>query len=345
MDKTDPILVTGAGGFIGGHLVRALRAEGFREIRAIDAKPLSEWHQVAEDLDNRILDLSRLDRCREAVAGMAVVYNLACDMGGMGFIELNKGSCMLSVLINTHLLLAARESAVHRYFFSSSACVYNSEKQADPNVTPLGETDAYPALPEDGYGWEKLFSERLCRHFREDFGLETRVARYHNVYGPHGTFEGGREKAPAAICRKVIEAKLSGRHVIEIWGDGNQTRSFMFIDDCVKGTRMLVDSDFADPINIGSSELVSINRLVDIVEEIGGVRLEPKYNLSAPKGVSGRNSDNTLVRNVLDWEPTIELWDGLEKTYRWIYDQLISRRPQRFRLARPVSAGYSRSAS
>ncbi|HYY27739.1 MAG TPA: NAD-dependent epimerase/dehydratase family protein, partial [Chthoniobacterales bacterium] len=245
-------------------------------------------------------------------------------MGGMGFIELNKAACMLSVLINTHLLLAA--GGAERFFFASSACVYNADKQKDPNVTALKEEDAYPALPEDGYGWEKLFGERMCRHFREDFGLETRVARYHNVYGPYGTYDGGREKAPAAICRKVIEAKLSGRHEIEIWGDGNQTRSFMYIDDCIKGTQMILNSDFVDPINLGSNELVSINQLVDIVEEIAGIKLKRIYNLSAPRGVNGRNSDNSLIRSVFDWEPSTKLRDGMERTYSWIYDQMLARR-------------------
>jgi len=257
----------------------------------------------------------------------AVVYNLAADMGGMGFIELNKAACMLSVLINTHLLLAAHEAGARRFFFASSACVYNAEKQLDTNVTALKEEDAYPALPEDGYGWEKLFSERMCRHFREDFGLATRIARFHNVYGPHGTYDGGREKAPAAICRKVVQAKLSGQQEIEIWGDGNQTRSFMYIDDCLKGIRMIIDSDFVEPINLGSSELVSINQLVDIVEEIAGTKLKRKYNLSAPKGVNGRNSDNTLIKKVFHWEPSTRLRDGMELVYRWIYDQMSARQP------------------
>jgi nucleoside-diphosphate-sugar epimerase len=246
-------------------------------------------------------------------------------MGGMGFIENNKALCMLTVLINTHLLMAARKYGVKRYFYASSACVYNGDKQKDPNVTALKEEDAYPALPEDGYGWEKLFSERMCRHFREDFGVATRIARYHNVYGPHGTYEGGREKAPAAVCRKVISAKLSGKHEIEIWGDGKQTRSFMYIDDCLKGTQMLTASDVIEPINIGSSELVTINQLVDIVEDIAGIKLKRNYNLSAPKGVNGRNSDNTKIMQLLKWEPNIKLRDGMEKTYRWIYDQMTKK--------------------
>jgi GDP-D-mannose 3',5'-epimerase len=321
MSKNNRILVTGAGGFIGGHLVRSLREDGF-DIRAVDRKPLSEWYQVFDDVENCTLDLKSHDACQKATDGVALIYNLAADMGGMGFIELNKATCMLSVLINTHLLIAAKDAGVARFFFSSSACVYNGEKQKHPNVTALKEEDAYPALPEDGYGWEKLFSERMSHHFLEDYGLVTRIARYHNVYGPHGTYEGGREKAPAAICRKVIEAKLSGNPTIEIWGDGKQTRSFMYVTDCVKGTRMLMESDFADPLNIGSNEHVSINQLVDIVEEIAGVRLNRKYNLSAPKGVNGRNSDNTLIQEVLGWEPSTSLRDGMELTYRWIYDQI-----------------------
>jgi nucleoside-diphosphate-sugar epimerase len=316
------ILVCGAGGFIGGHLIADLRRQGFTQLRAVDQKPFGDWYQRFDDVENLQLDLSRLDACERAVEGCNVVYNLAADMGGMGFIELNKGLCMLSVLINTHLLVAARKFGVERFFFSSSACVYNADKQRDPNVTALKEEDAYPALPEDGYGWEKLFSERMCRHFREDFEIKTRVARYHNVYGPHGTYDGGREKAPAAICRKVIAAKLSGKHEIEIWGDGAQTRSFMFIDDCLKGTQMLLNSDFIEPINIGSSELVSINQLVDLVEEIASVKLTRSYNLSAPKGVNGRNSDNTLIQKVFAWEPGTRLRDGLEITYRWIYDEI-----------------------
>ncbi|MEP6686451.1 MAG: NAD-dependent epimerase/dehydratase family protein, partial [Verrucomicrobiota bacterium] len=258
----------------------------------------------------------------DAVEGAAIVYNLAADMGGMGFIESNKALCMLSVLINTHLLMAAKDAGVRRFFYASSACVYAADKQLSPDVTALKEEDAYPAMPEDGYGWEKLFSERMCRHFSEDFGLLTRVARYHNVYGPHGTYDGGREKAPAAICRKVIEAKLSGKHEIEIWGDGEQTRSFQWIDDCVKGTQMILEGDFADPLNLGSNELVTINRLVDLAEEIADMKLKRRYNLSAPKGVNGRNSDNTLIRSIFNWEPSTRLRDGLERTYRWIFDEM-----------------------
>ena len=319
------IVVCGAGGFIGGHLVADLLREGGTRVRAVDVKPIDEWFQVFGEADNRVADLSDRDACREALKGARYVFNLAADMGGMGFIETNKALCMLSVLINTHLLLAAREQGVERYFFASSACVYAADKQTSTAVQPLKEADAYPAMPEDGYGWEKLFSERMCRHFTEDFGFATRVARYHNVYGPHGTYEGGREKAPAAICRKVIEAKLSGHHEIEIWGDGEQTRSFMFIDDCVYGTNMLMRSDVTEPLNIGSGQLVTINELVSIVEEIAGLKLRRRYNLDAPQGVRGRNSDNTLVKERLGWEPEITLEDGLEKTYAWMYDEMAAR--------------------
>src|SRR5476649_211096 len=303
------ILVCGAGGFIGGHLIADLRRQGHTQLRAVDKKPLSEWYQRFDDVENFQLNLEYLPDCEKAVEGCDVVYNLAADMGGMGFIELNKALCMLSVLINTHLLLAAKKFSVSRFFFSSSACVYNADKQRDPNVTALKEADAYPGMPEDGYGWEKLFSERMCRHFREDFGVATRIARYHNVYGPYGTYDGGREKAPAAISRKVIEAKLSGKHEIEIWGDGLQTRSFMYIDDCLKGTQAILASDILEPLNLGSSELVTINGLVDIVEGIAGIKLKRSYNLSAPKGVKGRNSDNTLIQKYLGWEPGVKLRD------------------------------------
>jgi GDP-D-mannose 3', 5'-epimerase len=323
--KTEKIVVCGGGGFIGGHLVADLVRQGYQDVRSIDIKPLDEWYQRTPGVENLQLDLSLLEAADKALNGAHTVYNLAADMGGMGFIENNKALCMLTVLINTHLLMAARKHGVKRFFYASSACVYNGDKQKDPNVTALKEEDAYPALPEDGYGWEKLFSERMCRHFREDFGITTRVARYHNVYGPYGTYEGGREKAPAAICRKVISAKLSGKHEIEIWGDGKQTRSFMYIDDCLRGTQMLTASDVIEPINIGSSELVSINQLVDIVEDIAQIKLKRNYNLSAPKGVNGRNSDNTLIKQLLKWEPNVKLRDGMEKTYRWIYDQMTKK--------------------
>jgi nucleoside-diphosphate-sugar epimerase len=322
--KNQKIVVCGGGGFIGGHLVAELLRRGFTNVRSVDVKPMSQWYQVNDDLENLVLDLQDLASCRTALQGARQVYNLAADMGGMGFIENNKALCMLSVLINTHLLVAARDGGIERFFYASSACVYNADKQRDPNVTALKEEDAYPAMPEDGYGWEKLFSERMCRHFREDFGIATRSARYHNVYGPLGTYTGGREKAPAAICRKLIEAKLSGKHEIEIWGDGLQTRSFMYIDDCLKGTIDILNSDITEVLNLGSSELVSINQLVDIVEDIAGIKAQRRYNLSAPKGVNGRNSDNTRIRELMGWEPGIRLRDGLEKTYRWIYDQMTS---------------------
>jgi nucleoside-diphosphate-sugar epimerase len=323
-DANDLIVVCGAGGFIGGHLVADLLRQGHRRIRAVDIKPLDEWYQLFPQVENLRLNLQEKDACDTSLRGAALVYNLAADMGGMGFIENNRALCMLSVLINTHLLMAAKEFGVQRYFYASSACVYAADKQVTETAAPLREADAYPAMPEDGYGWEKLFSERMCRHFREDFGLVTRTARYHNVYGPNGTWTGGREKAPAAICRKVIEAKLSGRHEIEIWGSGEQTRSFMYIDDCLKGTQMITASEIEEPINLGSDEGVTINQLVDIAEDIAGIRLKRRYDLTAPKGVNGRNSDNTLIMQRLGWAPSIRLRDGLEQTYRWIYDQIVS---------------------
>jgi len=322
MDQKDLIVICGGGGFIGGHLVAELRRQGFTRIRSVDIKPLNDWHQVYPDVENLVLDLRLRPACVQALQGARRVFNLACDMGGMGFIETHKADCMLSVLISTHVLQAAREIGVERLFYSSSACVYNASKQTNPDVVALKEEDAYPAMPEDGYGWEKLFSERMCRHFREDFGLQTRVARYHNVYGPLGTYEGGREKAPAAICRKVIHAKMTGHHDIEIWGDGQQTRSFTYIDECLKGTLMIMDSDIIEPINLGSSELVTINQLVDIVESIAGVKLKRNYNLTAPKGVMGRNSDNAAIQRQLGWQPGMRLRDGLERTFAWIHDQM-----------------------
>jgi nucleoside-diphosphate-sugar epimerase len=322
--KGQKAVVCGAGGFIGGHLVDSLLANGTNVIRAVDIKPLEEWYQASPEVENLVLDLKDRNNCERAARGADVVFQLAADMGGMGFIENNKALCMLSVLTNTHMLLASRDAGVRRFFYSSSACVYNGDKQKTPEVVALKEEDAYPALPEDGYGWEKLFSERMCRHFEEDFGLQCRVARYHNVYGPLGTWTGGREKAPAAICRKVLEAKLSGKHEIEIWGDGKQTRSFMYIDDCTRGTQAIMESEIHEPINLGSSELVTINQLVDIVEEIAGVKLHRRYKLDAPKGVNGRNSDNTKIVQYLGWEPSIRLKDGLRKTYEWIAKEMLS---------------------
>ena len=318
------VLVCGAGGFIGGHLVNRLYADGAASVRAVDIKPFDQWYQKNPSADNRVLDLKKLEASHEAVEGIDGVFQLAADMGGMGFIEHNKALCMLSVLTNTHMLVAAREAGVKGFFYSSSACVYNGDKQKDANLTPLKEEDAYPALPEDGYGWEKLFSERMCRHFREDFGLETRVARFHNVYGPQGTWTGGREKAPAAVSRKVLEAKHSGKHEIEIWGDGHQTRSFMYVDDCTQGVASIYESDILEPINLGSSEMVTINQLVDIAEEIAGIRLKRTYKLDAPKGVNGRNSDNTRIQQYLGWQPSVRLRDGLAKTYEWIESQMMA---------------------
>ncbi len=316
------IVVCGAGGFIGGHLVNDLIRRGCTDLRAVDVKPFDGWFQVSDAAENIRLDLRRREACLAALADARVVYNLAADMGGIGFIEFNRAQCMLNVLINSHLLEAAQELGVARYFFTSSACAYNVELQRDPDVTALKEADAYPAMPEDGYGWEKLFSERMCRHFTEDFGLPTRVARLHNIYGPYGTFDGGREKAPAAICRKVAEAKLSGRHEIEIWGTGEQTRSFTNIDDCLHGMHLIMECDVAEPLNLGSNECVSINQLVDMVEDIAGVRLARRYDPTAPAGVNGRNSDNSRIQAVLGWQPSTPLAAGLEATYRWIYDQM-----------------------
>jgi len=320
------IVVTGAGGFIGGHLVAEFRRRGGCRVRAVDIREPHDWYQRFPDVENLQLDLRLREACRQACEGATDVYQLAADMGGMGFIETHKVECMLSVLINTHMLMAAQEHRVKRFFYSSSACAYNVELQRSAKVTPLKESDAYPAMPEDGYGWEKLFSERMCRHFAEDFGMYVRVARFHNVYGPFGTWDGGREKAPAAICRKVIEAKETGRHEIDIWGDGQQTRSFMYIDDCIRGIQLIMEGAVDEPINLGSSEIVTINQLVSIAERFADLRLERRYDLSAPKGVNGRNSDNTLIRAKLGWEPSIPLERGLRETYDWILGRYRARR-------------------
>jgi len=327
--KGESVVVCGGGGFIGGHLVKSLLAGGANVVRAVDVKPLDEWYQVSPEVENLVLDLKDKENCYRAADSVKVVFQLAADMGGMGFIENNKALCMLNVLTTTHMLLAARDKGVERFFYSSSACVYNGDKQKLAEVVPLHEDDAYPAMPEDGYGWEKLFSERMCRHFEEDFGLQCRMARYHNVYGPHGTWSGGREKAPAAICRKVLEAKMSGKHEIEIWGDGKQTRSFMYIDDCTKGTQAITESDIHEPTNLGSNELVTINQLVDIVEEIAGVHLKRSYKFDAPKGVNGRNSDNTKILGYLGWEPSIRLGVGMAKTYEWIEREMLALAPMK----------------
>jgi len=314
------VFVAGAGGFIGGHLCRKLIVEG-HEVIAADVKPLESWYQLHETAENHCANLELLPECENLVQGCEVIYCLACNMGGMGFIENNKSLCMLSVLINTHLLNAARHNGVKEYFYSSSACVYPDYRQLETAVTALKESDAYPAMPEDGYGWEKLFSERLCKNFEQDFGMCSKVFRFHNVYGPYGTWDGGREKAPAAICRKVIECVAKNDLRLEIWGDGEQTRSFMYIDDCLTGMEKLMASDYTDPLNLGRSELVTINGLLDIVEEIAGVKVKRNYNLNAPQGVRGRNSDNTLIQEKLGWEPEIDLRTGMKATYEWIKEQ------------------------
>lgn len=316
-------LVAGAGGFIGGHLVRSLLEKGDVDVVAVDCKPLNEWEQLFNGATNVVADLREADACRNVVSDVSHVVNLAADMGGMGFIESHKADCMLSVLINTNLLWAARDQDVERYFYASSACVYNADRQSSPYATALKEEDAYPADPEDGYGWEKLFSERMCRHFLEDYGVETRVARFHNVYGPNGTWRGGREKAPAAICRKVAEAAERGGGEIVIWGDGQQTRSFTYIDDCIDGIIRITDSEIRTPVNLGSSELVSIDELVSIVEAIAGVECKRQYDTSAPQGVRGRNSDNSYIFRQLNWEPRTSLKDGLLTTYSWIRQELL----------------------
>ena len=330
INRNQPIIVCGGGGFIGGHLVGEMLKLGHKNVVSVDRKPASEWYQVhkaATNIAGPKGDLMSMDNCRRVMKGRkgAKVFQLAADMGGMGFIETHKAECMLSVLINTQMLVAAKEVGVDRFFYSSSACVYNADKQKNTDVTALKEEDAYPAMPEDGYGWEKLFSERMCRHFREDFDVATRMARFHNVYGPFGTWEGGREKAPAAICRKVLHAKHTGNHHIEIWGDGEQTRSFMYITDCVKGIQLFTNSDnWFEPLNLGSSELVSINQLVSIAEDIAGIRLDRSYKLDAPKGVRGRNSDNTLIKKVFGWEPDTRLRDGMAETYKWIEQEYLA---------------------
>ncbi|MFH5804239.1 NAD-dependent epimerase/dehydratase family protein [Alienimonas sp. DA493] len=319
------ILVAGAGGFIGGHLVADLLRRGVENVRAVDVKPMDRWYQVFPEAENVVADLKELSACRAACEGASEVYNLAADMGGMGFIENNKALCMLSVLINTHLLEASRKAGVDRFFFASSACVYAADKQVNADVIPLKESDAYPAMPEDGYGWEKLFSERMCRHFREDFGLTTRVARFHNVYGPEGTWDGGREKAPAAVSRKIAVAKHTGDREIEVWGDGTQTRSFMYIDDCVAGIDKIMHSDIEEPINLGSDELITIDGLVDLVADLAGIEVSKKHLLDKPRGVNGRNSDNTMILERLGWEPMTSLRSGMAKTYEWVEAQYLAK--------------------
>jgi nucleoside-diphosphate-sugar epimerase len=328
LDKDALILITGAGGFIGGSLARYFHDLGFTRIRGVDRKPLPQWYQRVPGVECLSLDLSERENAERAVEGAQEVYNLAADMGGMGFIESFRVECLRSILINTHLLEAAYNAGADRYFFSSSACAYNVTLQQDPNVRALKESDAYPAMAERGYGWEKLMSEMFCQEYTAERGMKTFIARFHNVYGPNGTWFGGREKAPAAISRKVIEAKDSGEYHIEIWGDGAQTRSFMYIDDCTVGIDQIMSCEdlVATPINLGTSELVSINHLVDIVEEIGEVKLERSYKLDAPRGVAGRNSDNTFIKQVLNWEPNTPLKDGMRKTYNWIEQQYNDRK-------------------
>jgi len=321
------ILVTGAGGFIGGFLVERLIEMGY-EVKAVDIKPFNEWHQLFDKSLNFTRDMTMLENCLEMTEGVDEVINMACNMGGMGFIENNKALCMLSVLVNTHMLMACKKFKVKKYFFSSSACVYNAELQKDPEITGLKESDAYPAMPEDGYGWEKLFSERMCRHFMEDYGLDVKVARYHNIYGPKGTYEGGREKAPAALCRKIIQSTFDNVDTIDVWGDGKQTRSFLYIEDCIDATLDFFNSNHHGPINIGSEEKVSINEMIDKIEKISNKNLKKNYQLDKPKGVRGRNSENTLIRSLLNWEPKHSLYQGLEKTYHWIKSEMIKKHNQ-----------------
>ena len=330
-DADDQIVICGAGGFIAGALTRHVSEQGFTRVRAVDKKPLQEWYQVTPGVENLCLDLSERANAVRACEGAVEVYDLAADMGGMGFIERFRVECLRSILINTHLIEAAHDAGADRYFFSSSACAYNTELQKDPDVRALRESDAYPAMAERGYGWEKLLSEMFCQEYWAERGLKTAIARLHNVYGPFGTWDGGREKAPAAICRKVIEAKDRGEMKIDIWGDGSQTRSFMYIDDCVKGIDMIMHCDdlIATPINLGSSELVAINDLVTMAEEIGGVELERTHDLDAPRGVAGRNSDNTMIKEILDWEPSLPFREGLERTYAWIEQQYDDRKAGR----------------
>lgn len=328
LNQDDLILIAGAGGFIAGALTRHFHDQGFTRIRAVDRKPIPEWYQRVPGVECLCLDLSHEDNCKRAAEGAIEVYNLAADMGGMGFIERFRVECLRSILVNTHLIEAASRGGAERFFFSSSACAYNVELQKQPDVRALKESDAYPAMAERGYGWEKLMSEMFCQEYSAERGLKTAIARFHNVYGPLGTWDGGREKAPAAICRKVIEAKDTGRHRINIWGTGEQTRSFMFIDDCVHGIDRIMHCDelIATPINLGSSELISINQLVSLAEEIGGVKLEREHDLTAPQGVAGRNSDNTFIKQVLGWEPHTPFKTGLQATYEWIETQYRQRK-------------------
>ncbi len=316
------ILICGAGGFIGGHLASKFSQDKNIELVCADIKPLEYWFQNFDNAKNFSLDLKDYDNTLKVSEGVDYIFNFACNMGGMGFIENNKAECMLSVLINANLLRAAKENNSEKYFFSSSACVYNGSKQKNTFIDGLKETDAYPADPEDGYGWEKLFSERMCRHFTEDFGLETRVVRYHNIYGPLGTFDGGREKAPAALCRKIITAKKNNIKSIDVWGDGEQTRSFLYIDDCIKGTLDVFNSNSSDVFNVGSEEQVSINQMINMIEEIANYSIEKNYQLDKPKGVRGRSSDNSYITKKIGWKSEHSLKEGLKKTYNWIENQI-----------------------
>jgi nucleoside-diphosphate-sugar epimerase len=329
--RDERIVIAGAGGFIGGALTRHFHNCGYTQIRAIDRKPLADWYQRIDGVECLSMDLSERRNAVRAVEGAVEVYNFAADMGGMGFIERYRVECLRSILVNTHLIEASSMAGVRRYFYSSSACAYNTDLQKDPNVRGLKESDAYPAMAERGYGWEKLLSEMFCQEYWAERGLETHIARFHNIYGPLGTWFGGREKAPAAICRKVIEAKDSGKLAIDIWGDGTQTRSYCFIDDCIAGVDKIMHCDqlVATPVNLGSSELISVDDLVTMVEGIGGVKLERTYDLGAPKGVAGRNSDNTFIREVLDWEPSTPLKMGMASTYEWIERQYFDRKAGR----------------
>ena len=323
MDKHKQVLIVGAGGFIAGHLITKILENG-NKIVACDIKPKEFWFQDFDNVENYYsTDMKDISNCRKVTEGVNYVFNMACNMGGMGFIENNKAECMQSVLINTNLLIASKENKIERYFFSSSACAYNQTKQQDVFIEGLKEEDAYPANPEDGYGWEKLFSERMCRHFKEDYGLEVRIARYHNIYGPYGTYDGGREKAPAALCRKIISAKRENKDTIDVWGDGEQTRTFLYVDECVEGTLRLFESNFSDPVNIGSDEQVSINQMINIIEDISSTKtLKKNYQLDKPKGVRGRSSNNDLVKKVLNWSYKMTLKDGLSKTYKWIENEM-----------------------
>ena len=318
------ILICGAGGFIGGHLTSKLIKEKKYNLVCADIKPKEYWFQIFDEAENYSLDLKEYENTLKVTKNVDYVYNFACNMGGMGFIENNKAECMLSVLVNTNLLRSAVKNNCKKFFFSSSACVYNAAKQNKTFISGLKEIDAYPADPEDGYGWEKLFSERMCRHFTEDFGLDTRVVRYHNIYGPKGTFDGGREKAPAALCRKIILAKKNNIKNIDVWGDGEQTRSFLYIEDCIKGTLDVFQSDYSDVFNIGSEEQVSINQMINIIEEIADFKVSKNYQIDKPKGVRGRSSDNLFIEKQIGWKPKFTLREGLLKTYNWINEQIES---------------------